>query len=240
MKRISITYYYYYNNQITTKHINYSLSHYISALYKIQRMRKWNMPVKVFWRGFKALINNNLQQVLFVKQGASLLNKMQLFNCLHAFGYFIFHDLFPNSNPIKHPLINKRFILCDYNHAMSFHYDASSSKYKYNYNGKHCKASFSYNSTTQTINIVNNSYVIDVIDPTMKSKNTINYEKALEDYNSYHKTLVDYIREIGEYVIVNNKEMGIKIVLSAKDKHIECDDICEIDGFYIYIMDNKF
>ena len=92
MKRISIDYHYHNNNTTVTKHISFSVSHYIYALMQKHPQIAYSSQSAIYtqkyYNGLINLIKGSLNCVLCPLYPPMIKGKIQLFNCLHAFGFY--------------------------------------------------------------------------------------------------------------------------------------------------------
>lgn len=231
MKRISIDYTLTDQNGVISKNgtITFSLSHYIAALYKSGYANFSTTHPIEFWKMFRNLLSGNLSQGVILGNAATHLTQIQMFTCLNAFGYYIFKDIIPNSNPIYKRLGQN--CLVDPHNVMSFHHSPNT-KFKPSYNGKHFKTYFVGNSTTLSFTRKGNAYKIGVVDPICKGKT--DFGRILEEYQTKEKIVHDELdKKYGGCFVFENDYVKIYITNKPEIKD-NCDDYCTADNLYFY------
>lgn len=212
-------------------HINYSLSHFFSVLFK-QNLIK--VSLNHFWTDFECQIKKNgILYYAFYTGDFSLLNRTErvfLSRLLRCFGYFIFEKEI-NLSPCF-LFLNNKWALTDGKNIMSFHLKRSPAKIISNYK-KHF--AISYGKSNQKQAIFSGAYVDLVIDDLENDcfcatqELTTSYCSKIDKLNKtkFHKHFQIKTKNIVTCLDISNYELD---TFDSKDCDFYFDGV-----FYYYV-----
>ena len=221
---------------INKGHFNYSLSHYIYALYQKNFLYSSNVKPSLFWDSFgESLQNISLVAFAFVNNTPQILNKktkVGVAKMMHAFGYFAFKDIGANDPLFIKNNRNRVYLVDSINSAaMSFGYKIPNKKPTNNY-ARLYMATFDSYSNKELIN-KNGTFKLKIVDP--KGKNTLDNE-LINRYNEYKQKVLEKLDKPLEYKI-NFSWGAIKVYISKHEINKSGNNV-EVfcgDDVYVYV-----
>ncbi len=230
-------------NIIKEGNVSYTVSHYIFALFKRAVSLFPTNSTHLFWQSFKQFIstsnNGNLYWTIYSGQYQVLnnLTSKQLFNVLHACGYFALQDINSNHSSVQqiftyNTAARRVELVNNLNQMMSFHYSQKRC-YKAQAYANCYNTSFDLNHNNYSLLFKNGQYSITIIDPTGDAKHNKSIEKLIRNYNE----LLKFLFTEDQHLSISSGNIELAIHLS--NKPIEVYDYLEDkyyeDGIYVYV-----
>lgn len=226
-------------------HINYSISHFIYALYqKIYAYQKKQIPPYIptpqdFWDSFrKALDEKQTGNVFFAfannqPQFLNRSTRVGILRIMQSFGYFAMHDI-TGTYPIFNK-VNGRVFLEDTcsNYGMSFHFNNPAKSPKHSYSKLFMSTFDTPNNGNMSLVNQQNTFKLKIIDPVGSGQKN---DEAIREYLGNKRIILDDLQATKEFY-VNFDFASFKVSVS-KTPIYELND--KLDSFtdneiYIYV-----
>lgn len=214
MRRLKIDYTVYNFNGGVQKsgHINYSLSHFIYALFQKNYIK--NISAHSFWSSLNNVLTNasmGLVYYAFMQNNPSILTKALkkgIFNLMHSFGYFVFHDIC-GTYPIFVKLSSRVYVVDIFrNQAMSFHFSLPSKKISNPFNSLYM-TTFVVGQNMSLLH-AKDTFKLKIVDPVSSGQTDNSY---IKEYNmKKDEVLLDLI-DSKEFIVKFNS-LSLKITIS--------------------------